>query len=738
MTAQATGRKPQTKASLSGELADFLIELSSAFQKHSIYPAGHPALGPATTDVLTRLSKLLAQRESLSIGVAREQLVIEGVATDSEHPLLNSLASRLHKHELGAISFAEGVKPEEIADVLCLVSAEPERTGRPLGREPEEMLKGRPHVRLHPVRYDSLKLRESESRRAERERIGKQLWVGLAQAALALEAEAEGVAEAGRPPGPGLGPDFSPATGGDAVAATLTDAPVPPPSGEDGSDTYDPETVARAIDDRGSEAGYDQIIVGYMVQIARDLKGADPLEASELRDRFSALLKKLKPGTLRRLLHMGGDDRQRKAFLLDAAQGVALDAVLELVQAALEEEENDISRWMMRLLSKMARHASASDGYNRHRADGALREQVQQLLSGWQLENPNPTEYERALVRMSVRSPVATHARGAGNEPEAARLVQTSLETGTASEALSRATDELLLGEGAAELIRLLDAAPGTGETEEGPANEAAAQIWDRLTDPAVIRRLLEEDEPDPESLQRIVPRAGIAAADVLLDRLSTSKTLSTRRKVFDWLIALGPAAGPLAAERVERSDEVPWFVVRNVLALLSAMPDLPPGFDPSTFRTHPNGRVRYEALKLCMRRPDLRDAALIDALADPAPRTVGLGVVEAERGAPPEAEPHLRRVALDPVVGSEIRVHALRALGFLGTKGALETLLSIAKPHRTLFGRELPERTPELLAVLEALASGWAEEPRAADVLSLAREAGLPATPPSRPGDRP
>ena len=85
-------------------------------------------LGPSAESVFSRLSVLLASHGSLSIGVAREQLIIEGVATDSSHALLRSLADRLHHHELGAISFAEGVVPTEIAEVLELISSEPERT----------------------------------------------------------------------------------------------------------------------------------------------------------------------------------------------------------------------------------------------------------------------------------------------------------------------------------------------------------------------------------------------------------------------------------------------------------------------------------------------------------------------------------------------------------------------------------------------------------------------------------
>jgi hypothetical protein len=43
--------------------------------------------------------------------------------------------------------------------------------------------------------------------------------------------------------------------------------------------------VARAIDEPGRAEAYDQVIVGYLLQIARELKDTTGLEASALRRR---------------------------------------------------------------------------------------------------------------------------------------------------------------------------------------------------------------------------------------------------------------------------------------------------------------------------------------------------------------------------------------------------------------------------------------------------------------------
>src|SRR5439155_1075262 len=91
---------PGGRATLSRDLADFLIELSIALHKHAMYPEGHPSLAPAAAAVTRRAAQLLEDRATVSLGVARNQLVIEGVATDPKHPVLRELAGRLHRHHL--------------------------------------------------------------------------------------------------------------------------------------------------------------------------------------------------------------------------------------------------------------------------------------------------------------------------------------------------------------------------------------------------------------------------------------------------------------------------------------------------------------------------------------------------------------------------------------------------------------------------------------------------------------
>src|SRR5258708_16486497 len=106
------------KAALSRELADFLIELSIALHKHAMYPEGHPSLAPAAASVTRRAEHLFENRATLALGVARQQLVIEGVATDPKNPLLAELARRLHRHHLAALTFHARPPPTQTAPPL--------------------------------------------------------------------------------------------------------------------------------------------------------------------------------------------------------------------------------------------------------------------------------------------------------------------------------------------------------------------------------------------------------------------------------------------------------------------------------------------------------------------------------------------------------------------------------------------------------------------------------------------
>jgi len=680
------------RAVLSRDLADLLVELSIALHKHAMYPADHPSLPPAAEAVVSRAERLLVDRTTVSLGVARHQLVIEGVATDPKHPVLRELADRLHRHHLGAVTVSRGVTAEEIRNVLQVIAVEADRTGRPLGLGPPEGLRRWPHVRLYPLTYERLELVDEAAPPdaavgAARAR-GAQLWIGLARAALATEG---------------------------------TDSP--PPSTE-------PAVIARAIDERPAhETGaYDQAIVGYLLQIAEELKGAGSSEAVALRRRMARLVRSMKPETLRRLVAMGGDSTQRRKFVADAADGMALDAVVAIVQAAADASQQTISHALIRMLSKLAAHAEGGSVEARPQADAALRDQVRRLIAGWTISDPNPGVYGAALDKMARAAPVFTAPLEEAYPTEPDRIAAMGLELGVVSGPVLEAADRIA----ETRLPKLLEA------LEQMPASsEAAERIWKHVATPETIRRLATQHPVEFAMLDRLAPRAGVAAADPLLDAVAAADSRGERRGLLALLARLGPPIAPIVVGRLE--DER-WYVTRNMLGLLEEIGAPPADFSALPWLTHADGRVRLQALKLQLKLGAERGRALAAALRDADQRVVQLGLIAAHGNCPETVLPLVSALATDRALAPNVRVLAIRALGGARSQAARDTLLGLTQGGRTLLGRDkLPAKSPEVLAALATLAAGWASDPAVRRVLARAGSAKDPeiraaAVPPQAP----
>ena len=651
------------------------MELSIALHKHAMYPPDHPSLDPAAAAVVDRATQLLADRSTLALGIARNQLVIEGVATDPKHPVLRELAERLHRHHLGAVTFGKGVMVAEVRDALRTLAAEADRTGQPLGLGPPEALRRWLHLRLYPLTYERLELVDEgpapDLATGSARTRAAQLWVGLARAALATEGTEE------------------------APAST------------------EPDVIARAIDQRAPQASaaYDQAIVGYMLQIAEELKAAGSTEAAALRRRMSRLVRGLKPQTLQRLVEMGGDFAQRHKFVADATDGMALDAVLEIIQAAATTSHQTISHALVRMLSKFAAHAEAGTPEARPRADAALRQQVRQLLDGWSLTDPNPGAYGIALQRMAKAAPLFAVPPEEAYPTEPDRIAAMGLELDSAAVPVLDAVDHMVAEGRVLRLLEALDAMPKT--------SVAAGRIWERIATPGAVRALAAEEPPAFKALDLLVPRVGPRAADPLLDVLAVAESRGARRGILGLLAQLGPAIGPAV---VVRLDDTRWYVTRNLLALLDELGDLPPGFALTRWLLHPDARVRLQALKLLRKIPADHAAALITAVQDSDPRVVRMALGFVQQGCPAPVVPHIARYAADPAAPAELRVLAIRALGTTRSAGARDTLLELTRGGRTFFGGDrLPPKSAELIAALRALAAGWAATPSVRRVLARA-----------------
>jgi hypothetical protein len=684
-TAPATPAAPKAAAAtLSRELADFLIELSITLNKHAIYPTKHPLLDLAIDGVANRVALLFdEQRDSLSIGVARRQLIIEGVATDPHNPVLKELAQRLHKHHIGAIKFVRGITREELADALAALALDPVRTEKPIGHDLERIGEMWEHVRFFPLTYDRLQLIEDdgsgEPAGPDQMNAGRatQLWIGLARAALVSD------------------------TSG---SATKRAEP------EDDNNALEPATVARAIDEHQREEAYDQVIVGYLLQIGEELRTAEGPEAVGLQRRVSRLVGSLKESTLGKLLEMGGDKVQRRKFLLDASQGITVEAVIDLVKAASAAEGQTVSHSMLRMLSKLAHHPSSGGG-PRQKTDPTVRDVMRRLVDDWSLDDPNPEAYRKVLENMSTSknaSDTASNAVPTECEPE--RMVQIAIEVGAMGPQVLSAMAGLCKAGRAAVLLDLVERAPDA---------QAVAPVWEFLVGARVLDALLEQQRVDLPLVGRFARRMGMSAVPSLIDAGIVYEDAKIRTQFYEVVQSLGDGIGAAVAERIPKA---PPIVQRELLAFLGRLDALPPNFSASDYVLNQEALVRREAIRLLLRDNSSRDGAVMTALFDEDDRVVFVGLSAAQEKCPPGAVDLIKHRVGRGELDSQLRTMGIRIVAQQRAPETLEWLLGyVVGEARWPRRPKLLPSTPEMLAALSMLAAGWGDDPAAATAISLA-----------------
>ncbi|MEP6690292.1 MAG: HEAT repeat domain-containing protein [Gemmatimonadaceae bacterium] len=679
-------------ASLSRELSDFLIELSVAMHKNAIYPDGHPLLGAAAVALARRLDPLLDQRSSIAFGVAPNQLVIEGVPTDTNNPLLREVAFRLYKRGIGALKLMRGIELEELGDVLKVIARDPpsarEDKIKQLGPESQHWK----NARVYALLYDQLELMDGAegdvAYEGESGTWAAQLWLALARHAMTEGDDG------------GMGP----------VVMDEDGNPVP----QLPSKSVDPLIIARAIERRQKDATYDEAIVGYLTRFAEEIRARGGAEALGLQRRISQLVGALSPETLKRLMFLSGDQDQRREFLLDASHILEVETVVELVQAAANASSRSLSNPLLILLSKLAKHAEVGQVSERSKADWALRENVRQLIGGWEdAEEVLPDDdYERVLEQLVRQTPgLASTPSVYSCEPD--RTMQIALEIGVIGAAAKRAVTQLIARGRLATLLDMMEATPDT--------NGAIDALWKRLGTPGLIRQILRIQPVDFQGLYRIVSRVGRVGIEPLLDALQEAEDRTTRWKLFELLVQVGTEVGTIV---VDRLPEAPWYVQRNLLALLGRLSEWPEAWSPLPFAQHEDVRVRREAVKLLLKMPMARDQAIIDGLVDPDDSVVRLAIGAAMEGCPERAVTLLVKKLQNRQTDSVLRVLSVRVLATVHSIVAMDTLVrvSLAKRRWLVGRRRLKPKSAELLAALQGL-TNWPTESKAAAVLALAAQ---------------
>jgi hypothetical protein len=655
-------------ATLARDLSDFLVEFSIVLHKRALYPNSHPQLKESAVRFVNRLESLLEHRQELTIGIARHQMIIGGVATDARNALLSDLARRLHRQRIASIRFRRGAPLEEIDDLLRNLSGEMGEEAGPLGMQLERAASWR-HIQVQAPELGRLLLNENGEEAEDLAPAGsaEELWVGLANLALSAD-------------------------------------------GQSSPEGADPLIVARAIDDQVGQTAYDRVVLEYLAQMAAEISDRAGGWEPRARERISRLVASLRPETLRGLLQAGADHAERRRFALAASEVMAVEAVMEVVEAAAITTGQSISTHLLRLLHKFAHHAEQATGEARGEADSILRKNVAQLIANWELEDPNPGGYTAVLEGMVRQAPRERGFQPETSSCEAELVLQMALETGCTGPRVFAAADRLV-GQGRfGALAALLAGAPDT---------RAADTLWNYLATPDRLRDKLAAPSVDFAAVEGLALRLGDAAAVPLLDYLVSASDKTSRARTLKVLVAIGPAVLPPAAARFAGA---PWYVQRNILVLHRSLSAWPANFSPITCTVHAHPQVRREAYKLLLDHPQHRASALSHGLKDADDGIVQMVLLAALESCPQEAVKGVERLLSESHRSAELRGLAVRVLARVSGPEALPRLVGLAGERRMFRGWRLATKSPIVLAALNGLAQYWSAHPQAESLLALAR----------------
>jgi hypothetical protein len=432
-----------------------------------------------------------------------------------------------------------------------------------------------------------------------------------------------------------------------------------------------------------------------------------------LQSRVSQVITAMAPETLERLVTLERPAAERRRFLLDVSQSMAVDAVLDLVGAAATATSRSLSPALLQLLGKLAEYSEQGVPETRGRAEFAFRTQIRQLIEGWDewdRRDPSPADHQRTMdnLRLAGKSPL----RGASStyECEPERLLMMSLEVGVAGPSASAAASWLIT-QGRTGVLRDLLA--------QAPHRELGPDILRHAASGKVLAELLQREPLDGSALDLVIPLLGDAALEPLMDALARAESAETRDHLVRLLVPFGDGAAARAWARMESSS---WPAQRNLLSLLIRLPSLPPGFTPALFLDHPDAPVRTDALRMLFRGAATRSRAICDALASGDPAIVRMAVFASVEDCPPAAAPLLVGLMVRPDGEPGVRSAAISAAASVSQPAVVEALLSLCYvPGRWFRRPRIAGKSPVVLAALAGLARHWSEHARVKPVLALA-----------------
>jgi hypothetical protein len=392
-------------------LSEAVIELNISRKNVGIYPPGHIQITKSINRAYEILQKLFEIRAEMTLGVAKDTLLVGQDYLDQRNPVYRDFALSLNQQDIAAVTFVRGLDKEELVRFHRIITTKPE-TIRAEGGISSMMARSEiPHIRVQAVDYGSFHVTE----------------------------EQEIVKSSGAKTGPGVGKTKA----GQAVwrdfISHLTAGTLAAPGNEGvllkDAEQIDPAELARLMNERKIDSGaalqsYDQIISEH-VRVRAEQKQLTPEQSTTLKN-MNTLLKNLHPELRKQFLSVAFRQISSHTAATGPEElmgGFSDDIVIEMLSHA-SAEGKAISPTLTGLLGKLTRAQAQGahikqPGASVDTASGAedisssiLPEHMEKLFDRENYESYVSDEYQETLKRLAEsavavgdRIPVDDYAR---------------------------------------------------------------------------------------------------------------------------------------------------------------------------------------------------------------------------------------------------------------------------------------------------------------------------------------
>jgi HEAT repeat protein len=130
-------------------LSDAVVELNTSRRSVGLYPPDHPILKDSINRAFDFLKRLFELRSSITLGIAKDALVIDEYTLDRKNPVFQEFALSLHGKGIAAVTFYSGLEVEELLSLHELITMREGLVGGAMLDLAEK--KGLRHIKLSPI-----------------------------------------------------------------------------------------------------------------------------------------------------------------------------------------------------------------------------------------------------------------------------------------------------------------------------------------------------------------------------------------------------------------------------------------------------------------------------------------------------------------------------------------------------------------------------------------------------------